>query len=359
MLMKFLRKFLVDSPVSVSAASGFFKRSSVASLLAAVLCLAALSCGGGGETGGDEEAKVRTATEKFARHLSLYIPDDHTVAARRIGKDGSFISGEFFLKEPEGGEAEGFGPVRFLLTPDGKTLVLDAREILERDDLEDAGLPGFRILPPHAARAPLIMVSDDGRIMVAAQVLKVGTDSAALNREKISLDGALVIGDTNASVTIVEYSDFQCPYCAQASAFMREVLSEYAGRVRLVYKQFPLNFHKWAYAASEASYCFQKLGGNPAFKLFHDEVFAAQGFITVENSAVKFAEIALAAGISPEEFGDCAASGEMRKRVDEDISEARALGVEGTPSFFVDGVGVPNDPVLIRKAINIRLSEVY
>ena len=376
MLMRFLRKFLVDfvrsvvvgSPLSAVALRVRSSRKFLADftrsarlVFAAAVCLAVLSCGGGGEAAGDgdDEAKVLAATEKFARHLSLYIPENHTVAARRGGRDGEFISGEFFLKDPEGGEAEGFGPVGFLLTSDGKTVVVDAREILERDDLEDAGVPGFRAIPQQAARAPLILVSDDGRIMAAAQLLKVGTDSAALNREQISLDGALVIGNENARVTIVEYSDFQCPYCAQASGFVRDIISEYGGRVRLVYKQFPLSFHKWAYGASEVSYCFQKLGGNPAFGRFHDEVFAGQELITVENSAERFAEIAFAAGIDPEELGRCAASGEMKKRVDKDISEARALGVEGTPSFFIDGMRVPNDPALMRKAIDIRLSEVH
>ena len=335
----------------------YIKEFSVKVAFVALACLTLVSCGPGGDDGSEE--KVRAATAKLARYLTLYIPDNYTVAARRSGKERGFIKGEFFFKGPSGDEVDDLSPVRFLLTEDGKTLVLGTEGVLSAKDLESSGLPSFSLVPQDAARAPMVMVSDDGRVIAAGRVLQVGTDAAAENRKKISLDGALTIGDTDARVAIVEYSDFQCPYCGQASSFVKEIMAENAGSAKLVYKNFPLSFHEWAYPAAETSYCFQKLGGNKAFKIFHDDVFARQQSINISNSVAVFTDIAVKAGVSVADFRLCMESGEMRGRVEADIKEAQALGVSGTPSFFVGGIMVPNDPDLLRKAVKLSLSEVY
>src|SRR5262249_34233154 len=98
----------------------------------------------------------------------------------------------------------------------------------------------------NTQKVPLI-VSRDGRFLIQGQLIDLTIDPFQANMEKIALKDAPVRGNPNASVTIVEYSDFQCPFCSRAYHTVEEqVLKEYGDRVRLIYKNFPLSMHPWA-----------------------------------------------------------------------------------------------------------------
>ncbi len=149
---------------------------------------------------------------------------------------------------------------------------------------------------------------------------------------QVAYDAARVRGNANAPVTIVEFSDFQCPFCRSVQTTLRNVLAKYKGRAKLAYRDFPLReIHPQAQTAAEAARC---AGDQGKFWEFHDALFADQ-------SKLKEADLgahAHALGLDEKSFQACLASGKYKPKVDADIQEAIKAGVGGTPAFFINGV---------------------
>jgi protein-disulfide isomerase len=137
-------------------------------------------------------------------------------------------------------------------------------------------------------------------------------------------------GPDGAKVTIVEFSDFQCPFCSRAIGTVDQVMEQYAGKVRLVFRQFPLDFHEKAPKAAQAGLCANEQG---KFWEMHDAMFKDQSKIDVDG--LKATAVAL--GMDAAKFNDCLDSGKMKKAVDEDIEAGKKVGVNGTPAFFING----------------------
>ncbi len=138
-------------------------------------------------------------------------------------------------------------------------------------------------------------------------------------------------GPTDAKVTIVEFSDFQCPYCGAAYTTVEQLMQQYAGKVKLVFRQFPLPIHPQAEKAAEASLCAQDQG---KFWEFHDLLFKNQKKLDVSDLKT----YAGSAGLDAAKFATCLDSGEKKKQVDQDLEAGQAAGVNGTPAFFINGV---------------------
>ena len=138
-------------------------------------------------------------------------------------------------------------------------------------------------------------------------------------------------GGPDAAVTIVEFSDFECPFCVRVQPTLERVLQQYAGRVRLVYRHFPLtSIHPQAWKSAEASLC---AGEQDRFWEFHDLLFAEQHALSVPDLKEKARRIGLAGA----EFDTCLDSGRHSEAVREDLLAGTAVGVSGTPAFFVNG----------------------
>ncbi len=140
-------------------------------------------------------------------------------------------------------------------------------------------------------------------------------------------------GEPGAPVTIVEFSDFQCPYCARfAQQTLPQLLERYVatGKARFVYRDFPLDFHPVAQKAAEAAECADEQG---KFWEYHDLIFARQASLSLENLKSWAVELGLDAGA----FNTCLDSGAMAGEVGEDAQAGRAAGVTGTPAFLVNG----------------------
>ncbi len=139
-------------------------------------------------------------------------------------------------------------------------------------------------------------------------------------------------GDPDAPVTIVEFSDFQCPYCRK---FYQETLplieERYisTGKVRMVYRDFPLGFHEYAQKAAEAGECADEQG---KFWEYHDRLFQTDD-LSVDN----LKKIAADIGLDAQQFNSCLDSGKYASEVQKDVSDGRKLGVSGTPTFFING----------------------
>jgi protein-disulfide isomerase len=146
----------------------------------------------------------------------------------------------------------------------------------------------------------------------------------------INTQGAPTKGPDNAPVTIVEFTDFQCPFCAKAVPTLKQIEERYKGSVRVVFKHMPLSMHKDAMGAALAAEGARRQG---KFWEFHDWLFAHQDKLGQDDLKQHAKEL----GLDQAQFEADLRNADEQKRVDADVAEADALGVVGTPSFFVNG----------------------
>lgn len=137
-------------------------------------------------------------------------------------------------------------------------------------------------------------------------------------------------GPKDAPITIVEFSDFQCPFCIKAEKTVGELLAAYPGKIRLVYRDFPLPMHSLAPKASEASQCAEDQG---KYWEMHDKLFSVDGKLEVDKLKTYAREV----GLDGDKFDKCLDGGDKAKVVAEHHKAGEALGVTGTPAFFVNG----------------------
>jgi protein-disulfide isomerase len=209
--------------------------------------------------------------------------------------------------------------------------------------LEPAEMPGWRKGHLEAALGEqkqdvVFYVSNDGHYLLRGEATDLTVDPFVALMQKMKLDGEPTRGPADAKVTVVEYSDFQCPYCGRAwEIFEKEVYPQYKDKVRFVFKQMPLTqIHPWAEDAAVISECALQQGNEQFWKIY-DGLFSQQAQITKENLAAKSEEIASAAGLDVPRLKECVAGRKTIDAVKSDESEAAAVGVNSTPTFFVNG----------------------
>lgn len=175
---------------------------------------------------------------------------------------------------------------------------------------------------------------NDGKAQATATAL-------AAQPADVPLGDALAKGNPNAPVTIVEYSDFQCPFCYRHFTTTLPQLQTYIdnGTVRYVFKDFPLHsIHPQAQKAHEAARCARELGGDEAYWDMHDLLFTNQGqWANNPDHITVLKSLATQAGLPQTEFNDCLDSGRYADAVTADVTEGVQLGINGTPTFFING----------------------
>jgi protein-disulfide isomerase len=137
-------------------------------------------------------------------------------------------------------------------------------------------------------------------------------------------------GPAAAPVTIVEFSDFECPFCVRAEPTVKQILDTYGDKVRLVFKDFPLPNHARAPKAAEAAHC---AGAQGKYWEMHEKLFASGGKLEVADLKAQAREI----GVDGAKFDQCLDSGEKAPLVAANKKAGEAVGVTGTPAFFVNG----------------------
>jgi protein-disulfide isomerase len=151
-------------------------------------------------------------------------------------------------------------------------------------------------------------------------------------RVQVSVDDdAAKGGPESAPVTIVEFSDYQCPFCSRAEVVVDEVMKKYGDKVRLVYRDYPLSFHQNAETASMASECAEEQG---KFWEMHKAMFGNQQKL----AAGDLVETAGNIGLDKDAFKACLDSGKFRTEVQKDFQDGQKYGVTGTPTFFINGI---------------------
>ena len=168
-------------------------------------------------------------------------------------------------------------------------------------------------------------------IMKLAKQGRRGKPPADFNKvHNIPAGNSPVRGNPNAAVTIVEFSDFQCPYCSRLQPTLDQVLEAYPDKVKLVFKNFPLSFHKQAKNASKAAFAAGEQG---KYWEMHDLVF--ENFN--ELSEAKFKELASKLGLDMEKFMKDYNSDKYDAQIQQDIKLGMSIGVRGTPALFLNG----------------------
>ena len=150
-------------------------------------------------------------------------------------------------------------------------------------------------------------------------------------RVQVAIDDDPAKGPAAAPITIVEFSDFQCPFCSRAENVVDEVMKKYGEKVRLVYRDYPLSFHQNAENAAMASECADEQG---KYWEMHKAMFDNQAKL----ASADLVETAGSLGMDKEKFKSCLDSGKYRSEVQKDFQDGQKYGVSGTPTFFINGI---------------------
>ncbi|MBI4516634.1 MAG: thioredoxin domain-containing protein [Deltaproteobacteria bacterium] len=205
-------------------------------------------------------------------------------------------------------------------------------------DLKASPIPGAGqgVIEVGNQKQPFLL-SSDGRYAVFGSVEDLTVNPFEAVMKKISLTGRAIKGPETAKVTIVEYSDFQCPYCARGyQTVENEVLKEYGDKVRFVYKHFPLNFHPWAELGAVAVECARQQN-EPAYWKLYSAFFDHQRDVNPQNLKEKSHEYMAGTNIDKAQFDDCLDNKKTADLVKADQQEGTSVGVNGTPAFIING----------------------
>lgn len=186
-----------------------------------------------------------------------------------------------------------------------------------------------------------IYISNDGKYVLVGKLFDITgspyekKDMSAVNLRKGEVNSK---GPDDAPVTIVEYSDFQCPYCSKAyQTIENEVLKKYGKKVRFIFKHFPLDMHPWAMSAAIATEC-AAIQNKESFWKLYSNFFEKQAEINPDNVKSKVIEWLSKEGIDKGKFEKCYDNKETKAKVEKERQEGMSLGVSGTPGFFINGI---------------------
>lgn len=148
----------------------------------------------------------------------------------------------------------------------------------------------------------------------------------------VNVKDAPAKGSSSAKVTIVEYSDFQCPFCSKAATVVNEIEKKYGSKVKIAFKNFPLPFHSQAKIAASAALCANEQNPKLFWKM-HDAMFADQSKLDKDNLIASAKKI----GAKEADFKSCLEADKHKSVIDNDMAEGQKLGIKSTPTFFVNG----------------------
>ena len=201
-------------------------------------------------------------------------------------------------------------------------------------------------------------VSKDGKFLFQGELSDMTKDPLAQNLAQIQMTDAPSMGDPSAAVALVEYSDFECPVCRKLHDALRAILPTYAGKVRVVFKDFPIEqLHPWARTAAIAGRCAYQQDPKAFWKMY-DLIYDNQEIISAANAWTKMMDYAGQSGLDPDAFKSCMASPEAGAAVNASRANGQLLDVNSTPTVFVNGrrmVGA--DAHLLEQYINYELAQ--
>ncbi len=231
-------------------------------------------------------------------------------------------------------------------------------------DIRPSEVPGLAevtivITTAQGANPNRLLVSSDGKHAITGDILPFGAKPYEDVREKLAkgpLNGPAK-GPTNAPVTIVDFSDMQCPHCQKAAPIVESLLAQEPD-VHFVFQNFPLPIHNWAEKGAAYVDCVGRASNDAVWK-FIDKTFEDQANITEANADEKLKAIATAAGVNGVGVAACAAKPETKSRVEASVALGKAVGVTGTPTLFINGrsVGATAPLDTLKKIVEFEASQ--
>lgn len=156
--------------------------------------------------------------------------------------------------------------------------------------------------------------------------------------KNVSVDDDPVMGNKDAPLTLIEFSDFECPFCKSFyDTSLPQLKKDYidTGKVKLVYRDLPLNFHENAHKEAQAAECAREQGGDETFFRYHDEIFKRTTSNGTGLALTELPVIATALNLDVNSFQNCLDTEKYKAEVDKDIADANAAGANATPTFFL------------------------
>jgi len=215
------------------------------------------------------------------------------------------------------------------------------------DDPKPSSIEGLKEVDMHVSYGPnsetlRFFVANDGKHFINVSqggIYDINEDPFKEDRDKLNVEGAPSFGTPGAALTMVVFSDFECPQCKlEAETLRKNLMAAFPTQVRLYFKDFPLeSLHPWAKAAAATGRCILKQGQNH-FWAYHDWIYAHQQDIQPNTFRTKVDEFVKSDNLDQIQFGNCmsdinAAGGE----VDKEVAEGKALNIDATPTMFING----------------------
>jgi len=177
---------------------------------------------------------------------------------------------------------------------------------------------------------PLIRVVTELRGAARIEIVMTPPPTPPIARQQVA-PGGVSRGPEDAPITIVEFSDYQCPYCQRVESTLHQLEALYLGKLRIVYRHLPLEFHENALPAAAAAVCADE---QSRFWDYHDVLFANQRAL----SAPQLVQYAAKLGLDEERFRSCLQSDSTVRRIADDVAAGKAAGATATPTFFINGI---------------------
>ena len=214
------------------------------------------------------------------------------------------------------------------------------------------------ITNPQGSNLNRLLVSSDGKHAISGDILPFGAKPFEEARAKLEsgVNGPAK-GSAKAAVTIVEFSDMQCPHCQKAAATIEQLLAQEPD-AHFVFQNFPLPMHNWAEKAAAYVDCVGRASNEAVWK-FIQKTFDDQANITEANVDEKLKDIATASGANVAEIAACAAKPDTKGRIEASVALGRSVGVNATPTLFINGRNFPGGaPVdLLKKVVDFQASQ--
>ena len=231
------------------------------------------------------------------------------------------------------------------------------------NEIRPSGVPGLAevsvvITNPQGSNPNRLLVSSDGKSAITGDILPFGARPFEDARAKLEKGvSGPAKGPAKAAVTIVEFSDMQCPHCQKAAPAIEQLLA-LEPEAHFVFQNFPLPLHNWAEKAADYVDCVGRASHDAVWK-FIQKTFDEQANISEANADEKLKAIATASGANGDEIAACAAKPDTRARVEASVALGKSVGVNSTPTLFINGRSIPGGaPVdVLKKIVDFQASQ--
>jgi len=211
---------------------------------------------------------------------------------------------------------------------------------------------------PESTEKIKMYMTKDGRYLIRGEINDLTSDPLADTVKKIQTANSPVLGNPNAPITLVEFSDFECPVCRNLHDSLRGLLPNYP-QVKVIFKDYPLDtIHPWARTAALAGRCAYQQEPK-AFWTMYDSIYDNQDVISASNVYDKVMDYATKAGLNPELFKACMSAPETTQAIDASIANGNLLEVRSTPTVFVNGRRIVGaDPRTVQQYLDYEVAQL-